>query len=669
MSSAEQAERREQIERRLQKLREERNREQALGESSSSSSLSPAATALLVSADPEVLRVGSAVVRVGDHVRVRDDQTSLDRADAVLPRQDRTKLVYLGERGVVCCILHEFYGKPGVEIKFADDAVKFFFAECLDVGAQSTKPAVAVSALAGELSPAQTHADPNSGVPATLPPPSWSQLRNPKDPKQLPVAASKSPEPQKAPADVVVATTLPAAATAVVAGKHQQGSAVDGSQPAAAPLAVSRSPDMVEGLHLKGEMAAGLLARPRVTGYLALKALDDDDNLLKTPRNESWSKPTSLLAAASSSSSNGAEHVTVRPAANPSRTASIIPTTCSPSYVGKYPYPDPLSSIHVLKKQQERVAVKRCTLIDKDTLLAPHKDSDFRGVALRENLHESWDSILSACTKELGWTGQSRRVTRLFTLSGQEILWPDAIREGMCLVATAGETYAVPAKTNPGRMAVAPINLHSKRSVSPVGLLSKVPAALPVGPRRVSPCRMVLPPAPAGAASAKPMTLRVFVNGEYGDVVSERTPFRSVTIRPTHRTLGAVMTTITRELQWHTLGRKCEVLYSACGGELTSLADLKDGDSIVASTGDRFVVPRSNTVLHADVLRAAATPTVPVAASASGSGARARSPVGSSSSSALRAASGAAKPSPAMVRAKQLGVEIQRIDAKASRFR
>ena len=647
MNTAEQIERRDQIERRLQKLREERARDQLAVPGSTHVNSGDASELTLVASDPEVLRVGSSSLRVGDQVKVRDDAVTLERADAVLPRADKTKLVYLGEKGTVNCVLHEFYGKPGVELKFADDAVKFFFAECLDFGGPrptSETKSRGTTVHSDPATVADSMRDENRTASASsvqVPPPSWSQLRNPKETKpivlvaktDLPQQASVSHQPvQSAPSDETLTTPAPA---------------FSGTSPAPREAVTPTPSDN-----------AMSLARPRVTGYMALKSLDDDDNLLKTPRNEappSWAKPTSLLS--------GSDQVHLPSRVSKGDPASSIPSSCPPTYVGKFPFPDPNSSITVLKKQQERVAVKRCTLIDKDTLLAPHKDSDFRGIALREQLHDSWDSILSACTKELGWTGQERRVTRLFTLSGQEILWPDAIREGMCLVATAGELYVMPSKTQNTRTVVAPILLPGRRSNSPfskpVGLLSKVPAALPVPARTVSPSRMILP---QQQVTAKPITLRVFSNGEYGDVVSERTPFRSVTIRPTHKTLASVLTTIARELQWHSLGRKCEVLYTAHGGEITSISQISDGDSVVASSGDRFVVPRSNTVLHADVLRSAVT--VPSAGLS-----RPRSPLGARAKSPSAAPGSAVKASSAMLRAKQLGEEIQRIDLKATRLR
>jgi hypothetical protein len=97
---------------------------------------------------------------------------------------------------------------------------------------------------------------------------------------------------------------------------------------------------------------------------------------------------------------------------------------------------------------------------------------------------------------------------------------------------------------------------------------------------------------------SKPKVVRIFVNGEYGDVRNDRTPFRTITVRPSFKSLTSVYSLCARELEWHVLGRKVEVLYSCRGEEITSLEQIDDGGALVASSGDRFIVPRPNSVLH-----------------------------------------------------------------------
>nr|CCC89779.1 conserved hypothetical protein [Trypanosoma congolense IL3000] len=110
-------------------------------------------------------------------------------------------------------------------------------------------------------------------------------------------------------------------------------------------------------------------------------------------------------------------------------------------------------------------------------------------------------------------------------------------------------------------------------------------------------------PAAAPKGIAKPISVRVFENGEYGDQKTDRFPYRTITLRPTHKTMRAVMNTIDRELAWNSVGKKVDVIYDATGCEITSVDQLTNGQAIVASAGDRFVIPHPSSILHEEVVK------------------------------------------------------------------
>lgn len=98
---------------------------------------------------------------------------------------------------------------------------------------------------------------------------------------------------------------------------------------------------------------------------------------------------------------------------------------------------------------------------------------------------------------------------------------------------------------------------------------------------------------------AKPKHIKVFENGLYDD--DERV-FRLITVRSNYKTIGALKTLIGRELEWRD-GKKVDLLFDATGVPITSLEQISDGDALVASSGDRFIVPYPNSVLHREALR------------------------------------------------------------------
>lgn len=100
-------------------------------------------------------------------------------------------------------------------------------------------------------------------------------------------------------------------------------------------------------------------------------------------------------------------------------------------------------------------------------------------------------------------------------------------------------------------------------------------------------------------SNGKPFHVKVFENGLYDD---DEGVFKVVTVRPNYKTIGSLKTLITRELGWRG-GRKVDLLYDATGVPITDLAQLCDGDALVASAGDRFIVPYPNSILHREVTR------------------------------------------------------------------
>lgn len=95
----------------------------------------------------------------------------------------------------------------------------------------------------------------------------------------------------------------------------------------------------------------------------------------------------------------------------------------------------------------------------------------------------------------------------------------------------------------------------------------------------------------------------MYENGVYDAGNYERV-YRTVTIRPTYKTLSSVKTLIARELEWRG-GRKVEALFDATGMEITDLGQLRDGSSIVASAGERFIVPYPSSPLHHEAVKLA----------------------------------------------------------------
>lgn len=164
----------------------------------------------------------------------------------------------------------------------------------------------------------------------------------------------------------------------------------------------------------------------------------------------------------------------------------------------------------------------------------------------------------------------------------------------------------------------------SQQGITPTAAPLKAAAQVDAKPERQTPASGPLSASTRLTKVAAPMsftvlTLRVYENGRYGDVAHDRVPFRSVTVRPTHKTLDSVISLVTRELSWNTLGRKVECLYAmASQGPtlVTSMAGLREGCPIVATEGGPVVAVPPGSMLHEEVagrpeaLKKSATPVV-----------------------------------------------------------
>jgi hypothetical protein len=155
------------------------------------------------------------------------------------------------------------------------------------------------------------------------------------------------------------------------------------------------------------------------------------------------------------------------------------------------------------------------------------------------------------------------------------------------------------------------------------------PARSPVAPTRTTIPATSAPP----AAATRPVTLRVYENGSYGDATNDRVPYRTVTIRPVHKTLASVLTLVATTLEWNGAGRKVDTLFDPKTGKaITTLSELQDNAAVVASMGDALVKPRPNSQLYASINPTSTRETEPAVDSKP---AAARKPVVSPASSKL----------------------------------
>ena len=172
--------------------------------------------------------------------------------------------------------------------------------------------------------------------------------------------------------------------------------------------------------------------------------------------------------------------------------------------------------------------------------------------------------------------------------------------------ATAPKPSAVGAQPAATRTAASSAAAPTRPSTIATGRAVPAVRAEGTGPARVAaPTRVATgarPQPTAQSSGPRPVTLKVYENGSYGDLVNDRVPFRTVTVRPTFKTMGPVLSLVGQTLQWGQLGRKVEVLFDAVSGKpITSVADLQAGSPVIASMGDALIVPRANSQLFSEL--------------------------------------------------------------------
>lgn len=262
------AARREEIQKRLQLLKDEREREQrafdelaAAHPELSANELTDMAKERAKEDTPTSILVAGATVSIGDYVNIFDSPAVLNAAERGQLVSDPVKRVYLGERGHVVRVMESFQGKPAVELRFADGAEKLFFAECLEVGDQCPKKKAAAARKAddnieratGSSPPAAGRGggcraakdEPEKAVPP--PAPAWGNISMPRRGTRRPSASSASTSMLIPP---------PPAFLPVEAGFDDRSGCAEVSAPSPAVAQPSPPPSPVVASVAKSETAA-----------------------------------------------------------------------------------------------------------------------------------------------------------------------------------------------------------------------------------------------------------------------------------------------------------------------------------------------------------------------------------------------------------------------------
>ncbi|KPA80686.1 hypothetical protein ABB37_04862 [Leptomonas pyrrhocoris] len=662
MTSA--AAKREEIQLKLQLLRERREREQAAFDALAAAHPALSATEIAAlahqqaeEAAPRCLVVDGKEISIGDTVTVKDDVHLLHRADRGYFGPDVLKPIYCGERAEVVRVIESFQGKPAMELRFADGVAKVFFTECIETDAGNGGRAGGATAAATRTANA-SHVDP-AEVPVFVPPttaaqpspkaetlPGWSQLsmphRKPADggactaawPVALPppppptVAAIRTGQPTTGVAKAKNDASAGAAAAAAAPRQMPQMNAARGkaSQPTAPAVAAAATG--------KGAPAKARQTLPSAAREAAAPTAPSSSSLSAAP----VANPPSAAAASAArnddddigglrSSSLQVEKGGVPQAAASTKAADEgeqeredvvnatdhqLPRACATTYQAKYELQDGTSRIPRHPSISTPTSGTRtcwvCGLVAADAPL-----SEPVRVAFQSQCTTMF-SLFAVLTRKLQWDKQQRTASRLFTEQGKEVKTASAVQDGMRLVATAGCAYqpgpdadafrSVP-EARPSLDVPPRSTASAKKSQAPAA--SSPPKNTPTTPQRRSAPTAAAAASPkqksaplslsAASAPNKPRHIRVYENGLYDDNI-----YRTVTVRPTYRTLVALKTTITRELQWRD-GKKVDLLFDACGAEISDLNEISDGDVVVASAGDRFVIPFPNTPMHLEAMK------------------------------------------------------------------
>ncbi|CCW61481.1 unnamed protein product [Phytomonas sp. EM1] len=573
--------------------------------------------------EPKSINFNGHCLSVGDYVETINDPELLARAERGHFVQSATKEIYLGEKGKVTRIWSSFQGKPAVELLFADDAQKTFLLECIHFGdRQNVKETTSVKHTKKASLPKEKQSSAPLRVSSS---PQWDEII------QLKSTVSNVPKAKPTEATLPSEQELPASPVNNTQYVERIGNSSTDKQ------ASTVCPPAIEAIPQRQPITS--LEPPAVTFHsigLVKEAFSDQLGHIITSGKEELGKP--LYIANSAKMINVSHEIdnlaktprpdflNASPQVNRSFTpfypafVSRVPLRCPPGYRPKFSKDDPDTNIP-WHKSSTHMGLKRCWVAGYDS----DKSGDLRfcKMMIHTNMN-SLEAILGAATKELGWKTTAKR---LFSESGTEIMWADAILDNSRLVVTTGSNFhpallnqmdsqvdarqtsdtkskphfsenksdevsqqyqSMSPKTNEERRCAS----LSRKSNTPRSKTSGVT----IGNSSVS--------SPSTKASRigprKHIHIRVYENGNYESDEYERA-YRTITIRPTYRTLHSVMALITRELEWKR-GMKTEILFDASGAEITSMDQLRDGASVIASAGDRFIVPYPNSSLHKEAI-------------------------------------------------------------------
>ncbi|KAH9598963.1 Doublecortin domain [Trypanosoma melophagium] len=675
------ASRREDIQKKIQLLREERAREQkaydeilAKEVNMTPAEIAEAARQKAIEEEPTSIDVGGTTVFVGDYVLTVDDQHTLLAAEKGIFIPDPIKQVYLGERGKVLRVLPSFQGKPAVELCFADGAIKVFLTDCLSFGhsnvrrqqqQQRRSSSTAVEGKSGHVEPTAFRVPEfvPPPKPEPLPQPSWGTIDIPRRPPNLKASKSefnsvktKSPSPSSSSTTTgitkitgTMTNTLLIPPTTVGNGGdrvssnnsfslseqkqsepaimmgNSQGRDV-GSSHDHAPVGLNTNLEKTIGLvkevlsnQRQGNSAGEHLGSPLEYDEvppMPLITTGEHDNLLKTPRVDlmsySHTRRSNYSVTNSSIRSSGRS----------------IPPTCPANYKARFSLKDKNTGIPRLGAKPTSSDAVRCKIAG----FTSHQTGlIFVPFLLRKGTN-TLESLLSDITQTLKWRPVGTNAKRLFTTDGVEITRLNDIQNGMSIVATPGQVYTPDSTSAKVSTAVTVVKTTSSAEFTPLSetkqnrcvsrrtstntsVQSKVAdkqnqrqQTLTTSTKTLSSANELQPSEVSSVKGiSKPISVRVFSNGEYGDRVTDRFPFRTVTLRPIHKTMRAVFNTIERELEWHSMGKKVERIFDATGVEITSVEELYDGESLVVSTGEKFIIPHPTSVLHEDVMKLSAS--------------------------------------------------------------
>ncbi|KPI87712.1 hypothetical protein ABL78_3185 [Leptomonas seymouri] len=564
MTSA--AAKREEIQLRLQKLREEREREQAAFDAIaaahpelSAQEITALAQQEAVGAAPQSIVLDGREVSVGDKVTVKDDVQLLHRVDRGHFGPDVLKPIYCGEPAEVVRVMESFQGKPAMELRFADGVTKVFFTECIVTdaarggrsdGAAAAHTKNACRADAADVPIFMPPARPLPPSPGTVALPGWDQLCRPRrkhaggyaSVAAQPTAPSPPPPPTaaaiqfakpppgvaKATSDASPAPTAPPQASIPTAPR-------DSASPAK-PLVVT-SPTMKETL-AKASKTSPSAARAGSSPSLSLlsspPAIPVTDRPSAAPSSSSNPRATRQSSAASPAavfspsmkrvpelhrtpdSTEGGCAVQLA-AALPntveeeqgegdsiSPAGRQLPQVCAATYQAKYELQDGASRIP--RRQSDTApasGTQTCWVCGLIKAEAPLSDP------MRVTFPAHCTAMLSlfaALTRRLQWDRLQCAVSRLFTEEGIEIKSASAVRGGMRLVATAGCEYR-PIAHPAAFSSVLEACPSSAATTRPVDSATKPTApASPAGPQSApvpAPHKSLVAPVMAAAATPK----------------------------------------------------------------------------------------------------------------------------------------------------------------------